>query len=72
MRKARSLAYGGGYIVHRDFLTEIALDRDPPGQRSPDRDPIQSPPLDGDPQSCDLWCMLGQRPTPCEQNQRQV
>ena len=44
-----------------------------PGQRPPDRDPLTETPLDRDPlrqrppkqrpsQSCDLWCMLGQRP----------
>ena len=39
--------------------TETPLDKDPP--------PI---PLDRDrdPQSCDLWCMLGQRPPSFEQN----
>ena len=45
------------------FWTETPLlDRDPPRQRPPW---TETP----SPQSCDLWCMLGQR-CPCEQNHR--
>ena len=63
--------------------TETPLDRDLPRQRPPpltethwteiplDRDPQAETPWTETPRSCDLWCMLGQRP-PCEQNQRRL
>ena len=44
------------------------LDRDHPWTETPLE---QRPPRQRCPWSCDLWCMLGQRP-PCEQNHRQL
>ena len=48
--------------------TKTPLQR-PPRQRP---SPGQRPPWTETPWSCDLWCMLGQRPPHCEQNHRQV
>ena len=70
------LCRGEGGLPNRDPPGQIPPDIDPAGQRPYPRTdtPRQRPrwtetlPQDRDPpQSCDLWCILGQRP-PCGQN----
>ena len=59
MRTAHSLQYRGslsrGVCLTETPLDRDPLDRDPPGQRPP--------------WSCDLWCMLEQRPPPWTESQ---
>ena len=53
--------------LDREPLDRDPQNRDPPWQRTPgQRPPGQRPPRQRHPWSCDLWCMLEQRP-PCGQ-----
>ena len=58
----------GVSLTETPSRTETPLDRGPPGHRHP---PGHRPPWTQTPRSCDLWCMLGQRP-PCEENHRRL
>ena len=76
MCTARLLPYDGGGVYVWGVSLRETLDRDPldrdshgqslPGQRPPGQRPLpgQRPPAKRPPWSCDLWCMLGQRPPP--------
>ena len=86
MRTVRSLPYGGVSLTEtplgqRPPWTETPPDRDPPsgqtppGQRPPSGQtppPRQRPSWTETPWSCDLWCMLGQRPPPKTESQTSV